>query len=147
MHVDTWNAVLTIPPKILNNGGKMAQNPRMIKKIVFFLRKKGFFRKKFLLTRRMHFWHHRQNVLPEAAKKSRCTEAKRKTKLLSKQKIQSSPNCALGHIEFRFSDHAKTLCDKLPKVFCSLYFFQKSISSKYSLGQLKSNSESGFDRH
>ena len=47
MHVDTWNAVLTIPSKIWNNGGEMAQNPRMIKKSYFFFWKKVFFPQKF----------------------------------------------------------------------------------------------------
>ena len=83
-----------------------------------FSQKKVFFRLIFLWTRRLHFWQHCQNSFAwSRKKKSRCTEAKREIRFLSKQQIHSSPICASGHKECRFSDHAKKLCDEVPKAF------------------------------
>ena len=122
MHFETWNAVLTIPLKIWDKTGKMVRSPKIIKKKhIFSHAKKCFSAKSF----HPHLEYISSNtdkiVLPEAAeKKTRCTEAKRKTRFRSEPLINSSSNCASGHIERCFSYHANKLCDKLPKVFCSL---------------------------
>ena len=80
MHFETWNAALTIPLKIWDKSGKMAQNPRMIKKSYSFYGKKCFSAKIFYVHVECIFDNTAGNVLPEAAeKKTRCMEAKRKT--------------------------------------------------------------------
>ena len=69
MLFDTWNAVLTILPKIWNIGGKMAQSPETIKRHIFFAGKKFFNSKIFLRTRIMHFWQHFRKCFAWSRKK------------------------------------------------------------------------------
>ena len=120
MHFDFWNALLTISPKNWSVGGKLAQSPKMLKKTTFFSDKNCFSANLFYGHVECVFDNTAKMFCLKLQKKSRCTEAKRKTRFLSKQQIHSSPNCAFGHIEGRFTDHAKRTYDNMPKVFCSL---------------------------
>ena len=97
----------------------MAQSPKIFKKNISFSGKKCFSAKLFYGHVECIFDNTAKIDLPEVAKKSRYTQAK-KINISFKTINTSFPNFAAGHIECRFLNHAKKLDDKVPKVFCSL---------------------------